>query len=109
MININKYILEKLHLNKDTKAPRTKEKIDEEFIKKISQYVKGIIGIELGSSYDAQIKAKEKYLFLTLPKTRRYDRKAVYSQIMQYINDNLDVSKNCSTNNSDVYIYPKYE
>ena len=107
MININTYIIEKLHINKDTKLDSNKDTINNEFIKALNYYLYNFYKINVGK-YPDTLSASGKnndYLVLNLSPGKRY----LYKSIMAFINKSYPIRKECSTNNQHIYIYPKYE
>ena len=107
MINLNNYIIEKLHLNKDIKVTDNKESINNEFINCLKNYLQDNYKITI-DKYPNTLSVSGKnndYLLLNLSPGKRY----LYKTIMAFINKSYPIRKECSTNNQHIYIYPKYE
>lgn len=107
MININNYILEKLHLNKETEVLDDIDEINNKFISEIKKYIiEKYSGLVKFDNYDEYVEAgkSKKYIFLSVQKQHRW----IYKPVAKWIEENLDVEKPCKTNNMILYIYPKY-
>jgi len=101
MININNYIVEKLHLNKDTKYINKSENL----VSDIKAYYLDKWGIKF-ETWDAKINiaSSNKYIIITL--THHHNS---YKQMMNDINTKFEnkLEKPCKSNNQSIYVYPK--
>ena len=105
MQNLNNFIFEKLHLDKDTKVNNNKD---------INDNIIGDLKIDLLNKYNIRFEGSHtafisegsngKYILITLR-----NRKELIKPIMKFIDKNYKLEKPCSTNNMSIYIYPKYE
>lgn len=108
MKDINLYIIEKLKIDKDMLVSNNSEEINKAFIDSLKEYCTKEFNIKF-DTWENSIVVTGKNSNMILLTFNNKKNRTHYYKIMNFVNNNYPVEKNCTTNNQSIYIYPKYD